>query len=340
MGQREDYVAAAKSYLGAKKGDARHKEILSIYNTIVPLPRGYKIRVNDAWCAAFVSAMAKKVGLTNFPFECSCSKMIASAIRLGIWIESDSYVPQIGELIMYDWNDDGIGDNKGAPNHVGIVVSTSGNQFTVIEGNKGGACDKRTMTYNGRYIRGFVKTKFAESKPKQTASFDATEKGIFKYLVSNGYTKEGAAGVMGNLFMESSLRSNNLQNSANKKLNMTDEQYTAAVDNGAYTNFVKDSAGYGLAQWTYWSLKQDLLTYATSRSKSIGDPQMQLDFLMQDVKKKRALHTILTAGNDVRTAAIRFMLDYEKPANKSESHQNRRAEAAMQIYNRNARQIQ
>jgi hypothetical protein len=42
---------------------------------------------------------------------------------------------------------------------------------------------------------------------------------------------------------------------------MTDAEYTAAVNNGSYTNFINDSAGYGLAQWTYWSLKRDMLEY-------------------------------------------------------------------------------
>lgn len=61
---------------------------------------------------------------------------------------------------------------------------------------------------------------------------------------------------------------------------MTDAEYTAAVDSGAYTNFVKDSAGYGLAQWTYWSLKQDMLNYFQNKKKSIGDGQTQMEFLV------------------------------------------------------------
>ena len=32
---------------------------------------------------------------------------------------------------------------------------------------------------------------------------------------------------------------------------MTDKEYTDAVDGGTYTAFSSDSAGYGLAQWTY-----------------------------------------------------------------------------------------
>jgi hypothetical protein len=52
---------------------------------------------------------------------------------------------------------------------------------------------------------------------------------------------------------------------------MTDAEYTAAVDAGSYNNFVKDGAGYGLAQWTYWSLKQAMLEYHKKVGKSIGD---------------------------------------------------------------------
>ena len=60
---------------------------------------------------------------------------------------------------------------------------------------------------------------------------------------------------MGNLYAESGLNPMNLQNSYEKKLGMTNSQYTQAVDNSPYSNFVKDSARYDLAQQTYWSRK-------------------------------------------------------------------------------------
>lgn len=84
----------------------------------------------------------------------------------------------------------------------------------------------------------------------------ANEKTIWDYLTSQGLTPAGAAGLMGNLYAESGLNPTNLQNSYESKLGYTDATYTAAVDSGAYSNFAKDSAGYGLAQWTYWSRKQ------------------------------------------------------------------------------------
>ena len=60
---------------------------------------------------------------------------------------------------------------------------------------------------------------------------------------------------------------------------MTDLEYTKAVDDGSYTNFVRDSAGYGLAQWAYWSRKQELLEYAQKVGTSIADLGMQLEFM-------------------------------------------------------------
>ena len=97
------------------------------------------------------------------------------------------------------------------------------------------------------------------------------EEKIWNYLKAQGMTDCGAAGLMGNLYAESGLIPTNLQNSYEKKLGYTDATYTEAVDSGAYSNFVKDSAGYGLAQWTYWSRKKGLLDYANAAGKSIGD---------------------------------------------------------------------
>ena len=81
------------------------------------------------------------------------------------------------------------------------------------------------------------------------------EKIIWDYLKAKGLNDYGAAGLMGNLFAESALNPKNLQNTYEKSLKLTDAEYTKKVDDGSYTNFIKDKAGYGLAQWTYWSRK-------------------------------------------------------------------------------------
>jgi hypothetical protein len=162
MVMRNKVVAKAKSYLGCKEADGSHKKIIDLYNSHKPLARGYKVKYTDEWCATFVSAVSIACGLTDImPTECSCSKMIELYKTLGGWKESDSYVPSPGDLIMYDWEDSGRGDNTGLPNHVGIVASVNGTSITVIEGNKGEAVAYRAMTVNGKYIRGYCVPNYA-----------------------------------------------------------------------------------------------------------------------------------------------------------------------------------
>jgi len=163
------------------------------------------------------------------------------------------------------------------------------------------------------------------------------EKRIWNYLRSRGLSPAGAAGLMGNLYAESGLRPNNLQNSCEKSLGYTDAGYTAAVDSGAYGNFIHDCAGYGLAQWTYWSRKQALLAWAETAKKSIGDLEMQLDFLMKELADGyRSLLSKLTTAGTIRTASDAVLLEYERPADQSEAVKVKRAGYGQAIYNKYA----
>ena len=136
----------------------------------------------------------------------------------------------------------------------------------------------------------------------------------------------GVAGVMGNFKAESNCRANNLQNSYEKSLGMTDEQYTAAVDNGSYANFVHDSAGYGLYQATYWSIKASLLNYAKAQGKSIGDRDMQVDHFLKMMKEDyTAIWAALANAKTVREASDVVLLKFERPADQSEAVRVKRA---------------
>lgn len=158
---RSAIVDLAKSWIGKKESDGSHKMIIDIYNSHRPLARGYAVRYTDAWCATFVSALAIKLGYTDIiPLECGCPEMIELAKKKGIWVESDTYTPQPGDIIMYDWQDSGSGDNRGTADHVGIVTMVSGSLFEVIEGNKNNAVGTRTMTVNGKNIRGYICPKY------------------------------------------------------------------------------------------------------------------------------------------------------------------------------------
>lgn len=153
---RQKVISVAVSWYGRKESDGSHRFIIDLYNSRTPLARGYKVRYTDSWCAAFGSAAAIAAGYTDIiPTECSCGRMIALFQKLGRWVENDAYVPSPGDYIFYDWDDKGIGDCTGWPEHVGIVVSVYGSTVRVIEGNKDDAVGYREMMINGRYIRGY-----------------------------------------------------------------------------------------------------------------------------------------------------------------------------------------
>lgn len=163
----------------------------------------------------------------------------------------------------------------------------------------------------------------------------ANESTIWTKLIASGMTKAGAAGLMGNLYAESALNPRNLQQSYEKSLEYTDDTYTSAVDSGKYTNFAKDSAGYGLAQWTFGARKQNLLNYAKSKGKSIGDLNMQLEFLIKELRSEYAgVWLILTTATDVRTASNAVLFKYESPADQGTAVQNKRYSYSMNFFNK------
>lgn len=196
-------VEFALSWKGKKASNNSHREIIDVYNSFKPLPRGYKVKYTDAWCATFASAVSIKLGYTNIiPPECSCEKMIEGFKKIGAWVEDENRVPNVGDYCFYDWGD-GVSysktDNKGWCDHVGIVINVSRETFTVLEGNYNGEVKERVMSINGKYLRGFAVPKYAKevskpvsqpaSKPSETV---VTSEGVEKMA------REVIAGKWGN----------------------------------------------------------------------------------------------------------------------------------------------
>lgn len=167
---------------------------------------------------------------------------------------------------------------------------------------------------------------------------ESDEKRMWNYLLDKLGNEYGVAGLMGNIYAESGLRSNNLQNAYETKLGYTDTTYTTAVDNGSYTNFVHDSAGYGLAQWTYYSRKQALLDYANASKKSIGDYEMQLGFLYKELSGSYAsVLSELKNANTVLEASNAVLTKFERPADMGTAAQNKRASFGQKYYDKYAK---
>ena len=164
---------------------------------------------------------------------------------------------------------------------------------------------------------------------------------IWDFLKKEGFSDFGVAGLMGNLDAESALRPNNLQDTYSRSLGLSDAEYTAKVDNGTYTNFVRDSAGYGLAQWTYWSRKENLLNYAKSKKKSIGDLEMQLEFLVQELKisYKNSVYNILVNATTVQQASDVVLMNFERPANAA-AQKSKRAAMGQVYYDKYAKGVE
>ena len=156
MATAADVLKYAKAWVGCNEKDGSFKQIIDTYNAHSPRARGYKVQYSDEWCATFVSACAIKAGAAAvIPLECSCNYMIQGFKNIGRWVEDDAYLPKPGDIIFYDWQDSGSGDNKGSSDQVGIVESVSGGYITVIEGNKSEVVARRVIKVNGRFIRGF-----------------------------------------------------------------------------------------------------------------------------------------------------------------------------------------
>lgn len=166
----------------------------------------------------------------------------------------------------------------------------------------------------------------------------SNEQKIWSFLMDKIGNAYGVAGLMGNLYAESALRPNNLQNTYEKKLGYTDESYTAAVDSGEYTNFAKDSAGYGLAQWTYHTRKAALLAYVQSCGASVGDLEAQLNFLYKELSESysTSVLAVLKAATSVKEASDVVLTKYERPANMGDTVKTKRAGYGQTYYDKYA----
>lgn len=176
---RNDVVNLVNSWEGRNEADGTHKYIIDIYNSHLPHPRNTKMQYNWAWCACTWSALAVKLGYTDImPIEISCYYIIEEAKKMGCWQENDAHIPGIGDGVLYDWDDNGVGDNTGNPDHIGTViyVNKESGYMVVMEGNYSNAVKKRTIMINGRFIRGFICPKYtgngAELPPAQSSGKD------------------------------------------------------------------------------------------------------------------------------------------------------------------------
>jgi surface antigen len=146
--------------------------------------------------------------------------------NMGIWVENDAYIPKGGDIIFYDWQDSGSGDNRGGSDHVGIVERVVGDTITIIEGNYSNSVKRRNIRVNGTYIRGYGVPKYdAEvdepvasdpvvSEPTKTITQLARE--VLKGKWGNGADRKNRLTAAGYNYTEVQKEVNRLCNSSKK----------------------------------------------------------------------------------------------------------------------------
>lgn len=187
--KRSDIVKTIKGL----QGEEGHKKVLDVYNGQCPLPRGYKLQEKDPWCAATVTAVFLMNGYDAFA-ECSCHVMIQKAKKLGIWVEEDGYIPSPGDVIMYDWQDTGKGDNVGVADHTGIVIAVSKSKITIREGNKNKSIGNRDVLVNGINIRGYITPVFDDKQTSPKTTTPTTSTSTTKTTIKMPIIKRGSTG--------------------------------------------------------------------------------------------------------------------------------------------------
>ena len=330
---RKKLIEIAQKEIGTAEPSGDDKYI-TVYNSLT----GMNFAMNVAWCAIFVTWCKYKAGIdkTVIPHFASCD--------IGMnWFKKNSlfkkaqgyggnYVPQEGDIIFFSGK-----YSEADSTHVGIVEKVAGSIVYTVEGNTSDAVHERQYDLSNKYILGYGVPDYPDDVQKVVPSVNDLEKVIWDFLLGWIGNKFGVAGLIGNLQAESGLKSTNLQNSFEKKLGLNDDTYTAGVDNGSYTNFVKDSAGYGLAQWTYWSRKQNMLDFAKAQGASIGDLNMQLNFLKKEITASYG--TVLKALKDaksVKEASDVVLIVYEKPAKQDDSVKSSRASMGQKFFDKYA----
>lgn len=237
----QDVLNVMRSWIGYSEANGRYLEILNIYNSHKPLARGYAIKPGDEWCDATVSAAAIKAGAVDLiGTEVGVEKHVDIFKSKGIWIEDGSIKPQAGDIIVFNW-DDSSQPNDGWSDHIGYVESVSGKTITAIEGNKGEAVARRTLSVGNGNIRGYARPKYASggsSNPTPSKSIEEIAREVIAGVYGNGDARKKAIEAMGYDYNTVQAKVNELlkAGSSTPKPSKTIEQVAKDVIAGKYGN--------------------------------------------------------------------------------------------------------
>lgn len=188
----ESVLDVMRGWLGFSEANGKFKEIIDLYNSVKPLPRGYAVQYSDEWCDTCVSVAGTKAGCSELiGRECGVEEHVKIFKKLGIWIEDGTITPEPGYVIVYNW-DKAVQPNDGYSDHIGFVEKVSGGMVTAIEGNRGEKVARRVIPLGWGYIR-----RYASPQYEKAVNGNGGNPGTGKKSVE-AVAKEVLAGKWGN----------------------------------------------------------------------------------------------------------------------------------------------
>ena len=157
----KNYIANCKKYLGCKESNGTHKKIIDIFNS--SKLKTFSISYTDAWCSAFISAMAVETDMDKLiPISANCNEMYKKGLVMGIAIPKDKWIPKMGDIVFYDWN------LNGELDHVGVVETMSKNIIHVLEGNKNDSVAYRDINFKNATIIKILRPRYETESVKRS----------------------------------------------------------------------------------------------------------------------------------------------------------------------------
>lgn len=157
---------------------------------------------------------------------------------------------------------------------------------------------------------------------------------IYERLRKAGCTPTGALALMGNWECESNCEACRVQGDFQAD-RLKSKDYASRIDNGRVSDeeWCRDGKGWGLAMWTFWSRKRDLLTFCRRNSISVANEEAQVDFALNELKTayKALWADLTTCGKEDLYKMVELVCkQYERPAYNNVQE---RANAAAAIRN-------
>ena len=319
----------ARGYLGTQESEAVEKfgAWTDEKGNVVP------------WCALFVSQTLEDANLSSGNNGNSSAgidtRRDSGKLNASVYdyyknaTDSNTLMKTAEEGALVLFNPDGKWDpNVGKDEHIGIIESVNDDgTITVISGNQNNQVQRKDYNITDSSIAGYIHTSGISKTATTTGNYSTEEAATWAMLKEAGYSDDAAAAIMGNLDNESGVRAGNVQDG----MGWTDEGYLKAVNNGTH-NFVTDSVGYGLAQWTSSDRKQNLWDYMAANGYDINDPQGQREFLIKELAEYGLSPDVLNKMS-FNEASNKILFKYENPAVKDATEQKERQDSGTKFKN-------